>query len=472
MLKKPLSLLFGWRAFSLASSAAAMGDWLRQHGRWIRRLQWVVILFYGVLLLVPVLLPLPDETARIFTHLTVFAQFIFWGIGWPLVLLSMLLVGRAWCGILCPEGALSEWVSGKGRNRPIPRWMRWGGWPVVAFVGTTIYGQMISVYHYPKAVLLILGSATLAAIVVGYLYAREKRVWCKYLCPVNGVFGLLSKLAPMYFKVDAAAWRTAYHQTIRIQPINCAPLVALRKMEGASDCHMCGRCSGHRDAMTLSTRSPNHEIVKLGAQLATGWQSALLLFGLLGIALGAFQWTVNPHFIEIKQIVAEWLIDRNILWPFAENAPGWLLTHYPAQRDVFSWLDGSLLIGYLLGTGLLMGSALALILALASRLLGPWQRQRFYHLNQALIPLAGCGVFLGLSALTVKLLKNEGIPVFWANDVRFLLLTAATFWSLWLASGICRHYTSSRHRWLFAMAAFCPALALIDYSWALMFWIW
>lgn len=452
--------------------SAAVGDWMQRHGRWIRLLQWVVVLFYGVLVIVPALLPLPDETARVFTHLTVFAQFVFWGIWWPFVLLSMVLVGRAWCGVLCPEGALTEWVSSKGLNRPIPRWMRWGGWPFVAFVGTTVYGQMVSVYQYPKAVLLVLGGSTLAAIVVGYLYGREKRVWCKYLCPVNGVFGLLSKLAPLHFKVNAGAWRTSYRNPIRIQPINCAPLVAIRKMEGASDCHMCGRCSGHRDAITLSPRSPNHEVVSLGKDLANGWQTVLILFGLFGVAIGAFQWTVNPHFIETKQRLAEWLIERNIMWPFDENAPWWLLTHYPDQRDVFSWLDGSLLIGYMLGMGLLMGVCLTLSLALAIRILGPWQRQRFYHLSQALIPLAGCGVFLGLSALTVNLLKSEGIPFFWANDVRLLLLTGANLWALWLATSICKRYASSLARCSFAIAAFCLALFMIDYAWALMFWIW
>lgn len=455
-----------------ALSLPAVGDWLQRHGRTIRLLQWVVVVFYAVLIIVPAVLPLPDETSRILSHLTVFAQFVFWGIWWPFVLLSMVLMGRAWCGILCPEGTLSEWVSGKGLGRAIPHWIRWKGWPFVAFACTTIYGQMVSVYQYPKAVLLVLGGSTLAAIAVGYLYGREKRVWCKYLCPVNGVFGLLGKLAPLHFKVDANAWRSSYSQVIRIQPINCAPLVAIRKMEGASDCHVCGRCSGHRDAIALSARSPNHEVVRLGAHLADGWQTALILFGLLGIAIGAFQWTVNPHFIEVKQKIAEWLIDRNIMWPFDENAPWWLLTNYPAQRDVFSWLDGALVIGYMIGMGLAMGASLALLLALATRAMGRWQPQRFYHLCQALIPLAGCGVFLGLSALTVNLLKNEGVPVFWANDVRLVLLAGANLWSLWLANAICRHYALPLPRRLPSLAAFCLALALVDYTWVLMFWIW
>ncbi|NMM36541.1 MAG: 4Fe-4S binding protein [Glaciimonas sp.] len=455
-----------------ALTLAPLGNWLQGNGRLIRRVQWVVVLFYVTLLVVPAVLPLPDESAHIVNNLTIFAQFVFWGIWWPFVLLSMLLVGRAWCGVLCPEGSLTEWASSKGRNRAIPRWMRWGGWPFVAFSMTTLYGQLVSVYQYPKAVLLVLGGSTAAAIMVGYLYGREKRVWCKYLCPVNGVFEVLSKLAPMHNKVDVDAWRKSYHSVIPIQPINCAPLVAMRQMQGASDCHMCGRCSGHRDAIVLSARAPNHEVVKLGAQLATGWQSVLILFGLLGIALGAFQWGVNPHFIEVKQLAAGWLIERDILWPFAENAPWWLLTNYPMQRDVFSWLDGSLVASYILGMGVLMGCALSAIIGLASRLLGPWQRQRFYHLCQALIPLAGCGVFLGLSALTVNLLKNDGVPVFWISDLRLILLIGASLWSFRLAVGIAHQYATTRLQRMAALGVFALALALVDVNWVLMFWIW
>lgn len=139
---------------------------------------------------------------------------------------------------------------------------------------------------------------------------------------------------------------------------------------------------------------------------------------------------------------------------------------------MFSWLDGGLLVAYILGMGLLMGCGLTLTVGLASRLLGPWQKQRFYHLSQALIPLAGCGVFLGLSALTVNLLKNEGVPVFWANDVRLLLLVGTNLWSLWLANGICKQYAASAWQRFTTIAAFALALAMVDYCWALMFWIW
>lgn len=458
---------------------AEAGHWMQRHHTVIRNVQWIVVLIYALLILVPAFMPLPDDTSHIWSNLTVFAQFVFWGIWWPFVLLSMVMLGRVWCGVLCPEGTLSEFASKHGLGRPIPRWIRWGGWPFVAFGLTTIYGQMVSVYQYPKAVLLVLGGSTVAAIVIGLLYGREKRVWCKYLCPVNGVFGLLARLAPLRYRVDEQAWRRSYTQGEhghRVIPVNCAPLVPLRNMKGASACHMCGRCSGHRDAIELTWRSPAQEVVELGEEGANRWDTALILYGLLGIAIGAFHWTVSPLFVSIKQSLAAWLIDHDIMWPLQTNAPWFIFTHYPEQNDAFSWLDGGLVIGYIVTTGLLYGTALLACVAIGNLLLGRWRTSRLHHFAQALIPLAGMGVFLGLSATTVSLLRAEHLPLGWVPDVRLALLAMANTASLYLAVKIVvKHVHGSSAgvaRGIGALLCFVAALAVVDSAWWLMFWGW
>jgi hypothetical protein len=457
----------------LAAAFARFGDWLRRNQKLIQRVQWGVVLAYLILVSVPAFLPLPERAAHIWTNFTLFAQFAFWGIWWPFVLLSMVLVGRAWCGIFCPEGALTEMAARHSRGLAVPRWLTWKGWPFVAFVGTTVYGQMISVYQYPKPALLILGGSTAGAIAVGWLYGRNKRVWCRYLCPVSGVFGLLAKLAPVHFRVDEEAWARSRHaHNAGVTPVNCAPLVPLRTMKGNHDCHMCGRCSGFRDAIELAPRSPNREIVEVAGAAPKPVETLLIVFGLMGVAAGAFHWSASPWYIDIKQALATWLIDGGVLWPLQPSAPWWIFTNYPDVNDQLTLLDGAVMLFYIAATALVIGALVYACLYAGTRSLGAWSAARFHHLAQSLIPIAACGVFLGLSATTVSMLRAEGVPLGFLGLIRAGLLAGAALWSIWLAWRIAARATASLPRR--AGAAFSVALAagVGVLSWALLFWIW
>ena len=268
-----------------ALALAPLGNWLQSHGRLIRRVQWVVVLFYVALLVLPALLPLPDESAHIVNNLTIFAQFVFWGIWWPFVLLSMVLVGRVWCGVLCPEGSLSEWASSKGRNRAIPRWMRWGGWPFVAFSMTTLYGQLVSVYQYPKAVLLVLGGSTVGRRSSSAICTAAKNGSGANTCArstacsadeqagADALPGRRRSLAQSYHSATPHSSRSIARRWWRCARCK-APATAI----------CAGAAAAIATPLRSAPRSPNHEVVVLGEQLATGWQTVLILFGLLGIA--------------------------------------------------------------------------------------------------------------------------------------------------------------------------------------------
>ncbi|MDA8260021.1 MAG: 4Fe-4S binding protein [Betaproteobacteria bacterium] len=449
---------------------ARLGLAMRRHRNAIVAAQWFVVLGYLMLVAVPAFLPLPPDEAHIWNNLTRFAQFMFWGIWWPFVILSIMVLGRVWCGVLCPEGALTEWVSRYGLGRGIPRWMKWGGWPFVAFVMTTVFGQMTSVYEYPKPALLILGGSTLGAIAVGLVWGREKRVWCKHLCPVSGVFGLLAKIAPVHFRVDQTAWDAAPagHRTSRQHVINCAPLINIRRMESASACHACGRCAGERDAVQLALRSPNAEILghagapenKAGEM--NHWPARLLVFGMLGVALGAFQWSASPWLVAAKQAAAGWLVDHEVWWPLNEAGHWWLFTYYPEVNDVFTWLDGGVLLAYIAAETLVVGGWVWGWLKLAGMLTGlPWQR-----LSQTLIPFAGTSVFVGLSLLTTSQLAGERVILPWANDARMALLALAALWSANLAWRLAK-----RHR---AVAALGISMATVLplAAWGTQFFVW
>jgi polyferredoxin len=449
---------------------ARVGDAMLRGRKVIQAVQWLVVAAYLLLISVPAILPLPERAAHIWNHITLFAQFIFWGLWWPFVLLSMMFVGRAWCGLICPEGTLTQFASRHGRGNALPHWIKWKGWPFVAFAMTTIYGQLISVYQYPAPALLILGGSTAAAIGIGFLYGRNKRVWCRYLCPVTGVFGLLTKLAPLHFRVDHAAWEASRRSGIRPRPVNCPPLVPIKTMQGSSMCHMCGGCSGYRGAIALSRRSPNDEIVRVAKNDPRPWETALILFGLMGVAAGAFHWTGSDVFIGMKQAIATWLVEHDLMWPLAAHLPWFFLTNYPDNNDVLTPLDGALVVGYIGAVAVLIGATTSASLALAARALGPWRPARFHHLAQGLLPIAGCGLFLGLSALTVTMLRSEGFVFDFVTPLRIACLAGAALWSGVLCWQIAGVHTQSRLRQAAAIIPFSAAIAIGVATWALLFW--
>ena len=73
---------------------AVLGEWMRTHSRALQIVQWCVVAPYLVLVAVPAFLPLPPEDAHWYNNLVVTAQWLFWGLWWPLVIASMFVLGR------------------------------------------------------------------------------------------------------------------------------------------------------------------------------------------------------------------------------------------------------------------------------------------------------------------------------------------------------------------------------------------
>jgi polyferredoxin len=461
-----------------------LGLWLRRHRKQIALMQWGVVLFYGALVVLPAFLPLPPSSAHIWDNLRLFAQFVFWGLWWPGVMLATVTLGRVWCGLFCPEGFLSELASRHGRGKSAPGWLKWAGWPFVAFVATTVYGQLTSVYQYAESALLVLGGSTLVAVAVGFVYGRDKRVWCRYLCPASGVFAVLAKLAPLHYRVDRKAWDCAENtcKTGHVSPpdknadentpvFNCPPLVDVRRMVSASDCHACARCAGQRGAVRLAWRSPFTEILRLDIP-ARATDALTLVFGVLGIATFAFQWTVSPWFLQLKMTLATWLVEREHYSLLEANAPWWLLTHYPEVNDAFTWLDGLMVLAYLLGGGALLGLLLIIGPCVAARLLChpalDWKRFAL-----ALAPMGAVSVVLGLTMITATQLRGERLLLPWLSHLRLLMLGAGGALSLWLIFALARQAAeSSLLRRGGACFAMILPVALMIGLWGLAFFVW
>jgi hypothetical protein len=121
---------------------------------------------------------------------------------------------------------LTEAASRHGLGLAVPRWLKWGGWPFVAFALTTVFGQLVSVYQYPAATLLVLGGSTLAALASASSTAAASASGAG-TCVRSTAFSRCSRACRPCIFAWTPGW-TANMPRIRVHPVNCAPLVRIR----------------------------------------------------------------------------------------------------------------------------------------------------------------------------------------------------------------------------------------------------
>jgi polyferredoxin len=458
--------------------AARVERALIRHPRIRSTLHLAMIVLYLTLILVPPFLGRPAEHATPFTSFVRFSQFVFWYLWWPFVVLSMILFGRAWCGFLCPEGALAAWASRFGGDRPIPRWMRFGGIPLLAFVGITIYGQLTGVYEYAAPQLLILGGSTALAMSFALVYTKRGWVWCRYLCPVSLLFGVFSRLGALHFRVDQtrlAAWRPTPGETGKKDP--CPVFIYLPKMATNRYCLMCFRCAGWRDSIHLELRCPGEELHHINNAEPLFWE-VVFLFGAIGLPLGVFHWTVDPLFQRLKQLIGGVALGLGLGNVIGASAPWWMLSNHPEAGEVFNVLDGATIVSFLLGATLLAIAVFSGLTWLSARILAPAlleparMRELFTRIGYLYTPLSLFSLFLGLSELTFAYLKTVGFPPIATDLIRGALLLGGAWWSGHLARAIIRQQTADTRRAALALVPHLAGAVLIMAAWVPVFYVW
>jgi polyferredoxin len=375
----------------------AAGDWLRRRQDIVRRVQWGFAALYYPLLFLPALLPQPADRTDIFHTLAGGAEILFWGLWWPGVILSTLLFGQFWCGLFCPDGMLTELASRHGRGGKVPAWARWMGWPLLLFAFVTLYEHLANAHQSPRALIVSLGGASLLALACGFFLGRGKRVWCRYLCPVSGVFSLLARCSFLYFRVDREAWDRASKPLPR--GVDCPLLLDVRRLCGNEKCSMCGRCSGHRNAVRLAVRWPGSELAAMRPEEVRIFDAFAVCFILTGLC----------HAVLYGH-------------SFFDRIPS-------LSGALFAWTDSAAFfrapLFRLLLTATFLGTFSALFLLLAAR----FRLSHAAHLAHALIPLAGLGLFAGTLAHSFALLDEAGFAT--ANMERLLRLACVSLGGLW-----------------------------------------
>ncbi len=381
----------------------------------------------------PLLLPDPPGDATPLNNLRVAANFALWGIWFPVVFLSVIFTGRSWCGLLCPMGAASEWVNKVGLQRPIPRWLAWEGTPLISFILITVLGQTVGVRDHPEAAAEIFGTTMLGAIVIGFLFGRRKRAWCRHMCPIGRVLGLYSRLGAVQFepRVRLPGGDARTERGI------CPTMIDLPRKTESRHCLTCFRCvnPGAKGGIEMTLRRPGAEIEQIGNHHASH-SEAWFLFLDTGVALGAFLWLVLPIYQTWRQNVGVWSLERGWTW-MTEVGPGWLMSVHPERGESFMWLDFVMIVGFMLGCMIVMTAGIAALNVVASWLARRAGAKRdfkscFTELGYQYAPVALMSLVISLGAELFEPIKWTMFGHAGVSAVKAAFFLIGVVWSIWL----------------------------------------
>jgi len=189
-----------------------------------------------------------------------------WGMWEPLLFLSWFVAARIWCAV-CPMGAVHDLLNRFfSLKKKVPKFIRnYGVYISAAGLALIIYAEVASDMHYsPRATGFLLLAILAGAILCGLLF--ERRVWCRYLCPLGRLGAIFSGCSIIEWRSNASICNSTcttdacFKGTENVSgcPLYQGPF----SLRSNQNCILCGNCVKIcEDASpVLNLRIPGHEL--------------------------------------------------------------------------------------------------------------------------------------------------------------------------------------------------------------------
>jgi polyferredoxin len=167
-----------------------------------------------------------------------------WTIWWAGIIFTFVLVGRLWC-LMCPIGAVNEWASRLAQpDRRWPRPLRNLWIANGSFILLTWADLQLGVVRDPRVTAWIILLLLVSAALTGLYFQR--RTFCRYLCPLTGLIGIYSMVAPVELRAKRC-------ETCRVHQekecfvggpasVGCPMFERLWEMDSNAYCNLCFEC--------------------------------------------------------------------------------------------------------------------------------------------------------------------------------------------------------------------------------------
>jgi len=227
-----------------------------------------------------------------------------WILWWPAVIFTFFLVGRIWCSF-CPFGYLGHAAQKIFSLRlKVPTILKNMWWRLGLFLILTWITTLWKLDRWPLGTAWLGLGLTLGAVALAVVF--EKRTFCRYLCPVGGVFGLYSMTAPLRLAVkDPAVCRGACPGKNCYE--SCAWFQFPPAMDRGAECSLCLDCvrACPKDNLALLTQALGADLARFQSRRKS-LDEASAVAAVLGVAL--LQTAVMLHgWSEWENKAGNWL---------------------------------------------------------------------------------------------------------------------------------------------------------------------
>ena len=212
------------------------------------------------------------------------APILVFGLWEPSFVIGSFLGPRFWCGI-CPIGGASGWISRTmGLGLKVPFCFRQYGFfltglgIIAIFWAESAFGMLNS----PSATAVLVLSIVLLAMSISLFY--ERRTWCRYLCPLGGLAGILSSSSVIELRsnfgicTNDCKKHECYTGTATTE--GCPMFEAPFLLKSNLNCVLCGQCvkACPKRSPMLNLRLPAYELYSMSLpDAALVWLATILM---------------------------------------------------------------------------------------------------------------------------------------------------------------------------------------------------